>query len=445
MPESMCQITKFDKSEALQARAHVLIPSGAHVYAKGDDQFPLHAPGFIERGQGCHVWDADGNEFIEYGMGLRAVSLGHGYRSVAEAAYRQALLGINFTRPCPIEIECAEMLADLIPTAEMVKFAKNGSDVTTAAVKLARAFTGRDMVAICGDQPFFSVDDWFIGSTPLSAGVPKVIQDLTVKFQYNDLASLESLFRRYPGRIACVILEAETSVAPAPRFLQGLQELIRKNGAIFILDEMITGFRWHLRGAQTYYGLRPDLSTFGKAIANGFSLSALVGRRDLMERGGLSHSNARVFLLSTTHGAETTSLAAALETIRIYRQEGVIEHLYAQGGRLRTGIERAIASYHLEGHFAVLGKEPNLVYATRDENKKSSQAFRTLFLQETIKRGLLMPSLVVSFSHSDRDIDRTVDGIAEALGVYKKALEDGVGKYLVGRPVKPVYRRFSAE
>jgi glutamate-1-semialdehyde 2,1-aminomutase len=445
MPESICEITKFDKSKALQERARALIPGGAHVYAKGDDQFPVHAPGFIERGQGCHVWDVDGNEFIEFGMGLRAVSLGHGYKSVAEAAYRQALLGTNFTRSSPIEIECAEMLAALIPSAEMVKFAKNGSDVTTAAVKLARAFTGRDMVAICGDQPFFSVDDWFIGSTPLSAGIPKVTQDLTVKFQYNDLASLESLFRRYPSGIACVILEAETNVAPTPGFLEGLQELIRRNGSIFILDEMITGFRWHLGGAQTYYGLRPDLSTFGKAIANGFSLAALVGRRDLMERGGLSHPKDRVFLLSTTHGAETTSLAAALETIRIYRQEGVIEHLYAQGERLRKGIERAISSYHLEGHFAVLGKEPNLVYETRDENRKPSQAFRTLFLQETIKRGLLMPSLVVSFSHSDRDIDRTVDGIAEALGIYKKALEDGVDKYLVGRPVKPVYRRFNVE
>jgi len=445
MPESICQTTKFAKSEALQERARALIPGGAHVYAKGEDQFPLHAPGFIERGQGCHVWDVDGNEFIEYGMGLRAVSLGHGYRSVAEAAYRQALSGTNFTRPSPIEIECAEMLAGLIPSAEMVKFAKNGSDVTTAAVKLARAVTGRDMVAICGDHPFFSVDDWFIGSTPLSAGIPKVIQDLTVKFRYNDLASLEDLFLRYPQQIACVVLEAETAVPPAPGFLEGLQKLIRKYGAIFILDEMITGFRWNLGGAQTYYGLRPDLSTFGKALANGFALSALVGRRDVMERGGLQHSDQRVFLLSTTHGADTSSLAAGLETMRIYKQEGVVERLYAQGERLRKGIEQAIAAHQVQGHFAVLGKEPNLVYATYDEDKKPSQPFRTLFLQETIKRGFLMPSLVVSFSHADRDIDRTVEGVGEALGIYKKALEDGVGQYLIGRPVKPVYRRYNSD
>jgi glutamate-1-semialdehyde 2,1-aminomutase len=445
MPESVCRSKKFDKSEALQERARALIPGGAHVYAKGEDQFPLHAPGFIERGEGSHVWDADGNEFIEYGMGLRAVSLGHGYKSVAEAAHQQALLGLNFTRPSSIEIECAEMLAGLIPSAEMVKFSKNGSDVTTAAVKLARAFTGRDMVAVCGDQPFFSVDDWFIGSTPLSAGIPKVTQDLTVKFRYNDLASLEALFRQYPGKISCVILEAETTVTPAPGFLKGLQELIRKNGAIFILDEMITGFRWHLGGAQSFYGLKPDLSTFGKAIANGFALSALVGRRELMDLGGLSHSKERVFLLSTTHGAETHSLAAAIETMRIYEREHVIEYLHRQGERLRSGINRAIASHQLEGYFAVLGKEPNLVYATRDANKNPSQPFRTLFLQETIKRGLLIPSLVVSFSHSDEGINHTVAAIDEALGVYRKALEDGVDKYLVGRPVKPVYRRYNAE
>jgi glutamate-1-semialdehyde 2,1-aminomutase len=189
--------------------------------------------------------------------------------------------------------------------------------------------------------------------------------------------------------------------------------------------------------------LRPDLSTFGKAMANGFSVGALVGRRDLMERGGLHHDKERVFLLSTTHGAETQGLAAALATMCVYRKEGVIERLYRSGERLRKGIERAIASSHLGGHFAVLGKEPNLIYATRDENKKPSQAFRTLFLQETIKRGLLMPSLVVSFSHGDADIDRTIEGIAEALEVYRKALEEGVDKYLEGRPVKPVFRRFN--
>jgi glutamate-1-semialdehyde 2,1-aminomutase len=436
-------VMRFDKSKALREKAHGLIPGGAHVYAKGDDQYPVFAPGFIVRGEGCHVWDADGHEFIEYGMGLRSTVLGHAYRPVVEAACQQMLLGSNFTRPHPIEIECAETLASLIPSAEMVKFAKNGSDVTTAGVKLARAVTGRDMVAICGDHPFFSVDDWFIGSTAVSAGIPKAIQNLTVKFAYNDLRGLQALFDQYPDQIACVILEAETTVPPADDFLPGLQQVCREKGAIFILDEMITGFRWHLGGAQTYYGVRPDLSAFGKALANGFSVSALVGRADLMERGGLQHDKERVFLLSTTHGAETHSLAAAIATMHIYKRDRVIEHLYRQGERLRRGIEQAIESHRLKGYFAVLGKEPNLVYATRDENKHPSQSFRTLFLQETIKRGLLMPSLVVSFSHSDAEIERTIEGVGEALSVYKKALEDGVDKYLVGRSVKPVYRKFN--
>jgi len=433
----------FDKSDSLRDKAHSLIPGGAHTYAKGDDQYPERAPGFIVRGEGCRVWDADGNEFIEYGMGLRAVTLGHAYRPVVEAAYKQMLLGNNYTRPATLEVRCAEQLASLIHSAEMVKFAKNGSDATSAAVRLSRAYTGRDMVAICGDQPFFSVDDWFIGSTPMCAGIPKAVRDLTLKFRYNDSQSLRALFEQHPGKIACVILEAATSIEPKDGFLAAVHKLCQENGAVFILDEMITGFRWHLGGAQEYYGITPDLSTFGKGIANGFSLSALVGRRDIMERGGLNHEKERVFLLSLTHGAENHSLAAGMETMRIYRQEHVIERMYQQGTRLREGINRAIQQNRLEGYFEVLGKEPNLVYATRDAEKKPSQPFRTLFLQETIQRGLLMPSLVVSFSHTDADVDRTIEAIGESLRIYRKALEDGVEKYLVGRPVKPVFRKFN--
>jgi glutamate-1-semialdehyde 2,1-aminomutase len=434
---------KFDASTPLRERAHALIPGGAHTYAKGDDQYPVLSPGFIVRGDGSHVWDVDGNEFIEYGMGLRAVTLGHGYRPVVEAAYHQMQRGTNFTRPSPLEMECAEALKGLIDSAEMVKFAKDGSDTTTAAVKLARAYTGRDMVARCGDQPFFAVDDWFIGSTAMSAGIPQAIKDLTVQFRYNDIASLRAIFDRYPGKIACVILEAASTVEPKENFLFQLQQLCEREGAVFILDEMITGFRWDLGGAQKCYGLRPHLSTFGKAIANGFSLSALVGKKEIMELGGLGHEKERVFLLSTTHGAETHALAAAMATMRIYKQDSVVEHLYRQGQRLRAGIDQAISSLGLTGYFEVLGRSPNLVYATRDEAQKPSQAFRALFLQETIQRGLLMPSLVVSFSHGDVEIDRTIDGVAEALAVYRRALESGVDKYLVGRPVKPVFRKFN--
>jgi glutamate-1-semialdehyde 2,1-aminomutase len=427
----------------MRARAHAVIPGGAHTYAKGDDQYPLLAPGFLKRGKGCHTWDVDGNEFIEYGMGLRAVTLGHAYEPVVEAAHRQMLLGENYTRPATIELDCAEQFLSLIDGFEMVKFAKNGSDATTAAVKLARAYTGRDLVARCGDQPFFSVEDWFIGSTPMSAGIPKVVQDLTVQFRYNNIESLRSLFEQNPGRIACVILEAATSVEPEADFLHSVQALCRSEGAVFILDEMITGFRWHIAGAKRIYGISPDLSTFGKGMGNGFSVSALAGKRELMELGGLNHDRERVFLLSTTHGAENHSLAAAIEVMQIYRRENVVEFLYRQGERLRTGIDQMIASLKLGDYFQVLGRSPNLIYATRDQSKQPSQAFRALFLQETIQRGLIMPSLVVSFSHSDADIDRTIEAIGESLQVYRRALEDGVENFLVGRPVKPVFRKFN--
>src|SRR5580698_9261499 len=419
----------FSQSRARQQRAHRLIPGGAHTYAKGDDQYPEQAPAFIARGKGCHVWDLDGNEFIEYGMGLRSVTLGHAFEPVVQAAYSQMQLGVNFARPAGLEMDLAEATLDVIDGADMIKFAKNGSDVTTAAVKLARAYTGRDFIAICGDQPFFSTDDWFIGTTEMNAGVPRAISDMTLKFRYNDLKSLSQLFDRYPDRIACVLFEAEAMTPPAPGFLQQVKELCEQRGAILIFDEMITGFRWHLGGAQKFHGVTPHLSTFGKAMGNGFAIAALMGRREIMRLGGVDHDQARVFLLSTTHGAETHALAASLATIRIYREQSVVEFLWRQGERLRSGIDQVIARRHMAGHFELAGRPCNLLYRTQDEHGEASQAFRTLFLQELIRGGILAPSFVVSFSHSDEDIDRTIAVVEQALGVYAKAIENGVHRY----------------
>jgi glutamate-1-semialdehyde 2,1-aminomutase len=427
----------------LQRKAHWLIPGGSHTYAKGDDQFPVCAPPFIARGKGCHAWDLEGNEFIEYGMGLRAVTLGHAFEPVIDAANAAMRLGLNFTRPAPIEVECAEAFLDIIRGADMVKFAKNGSDVTTAAVKLARAFTGRDFVAICEDQPFFSTDDWFIGTLEMNAGIPEAITNLTLKFPYNDLPATEALFAAYPGRIACLILEAEAADLPAPGYLAGLKDLCERDGAILIFDEMITGFRWHLGGAQAFHGVTPHLATFGKAMGNGFAIGALAGQRDIMRLGGLDHDGPRVFLLSTTHGAETHALAASLATMHTYRTEPVVEHLWRQGARLRAHVQRSVQEYRLESYFELHGRPCNLIFATRDGDKQRSQPFRTLFMQELIRRGIIAPSFVVSYSHSDADIDRTAEAVHESLGVYAKALEHGVGKYLEGRPVKPVNRRFN--
>ncbi len=427
----------------MKQRSHKLIPGGAHTYAKGDDQYPEQAPAFIFRGKGSHVWDVDGNEFIEYGMGLRAVTLGHAYPSVVEAATRELQNGSNFTRPSPLELECAEQFLSLIENAEMVKFSKNGSDATSAAVRVSRAHTGRQMVAICAEHPFFSIDDWFIGTTEMNSGIPEAIRKLTVKFHYNDIDSLIELFYKYENQIACVILEPATWMEPENGFLENVQTVCRKNNAVLIFDEMITGFRWDNGGAQKVYGIVPDLSTFGKGIANGFSLSALAGRKELMDLGGILHERERVFLLSTTHGAETHSLAAAIETMNVYKNQNVIETLYRQGLRLMVRINRSISDLHLNEYFQIAGRPCNLIFITRDQSKNPSQSFRTLFLQEMIQRGIIAPSFVVSFSHTDEDIDRTIDAASESLRIYQKALEDGIEKYLNGRAVKPVNRRYN--
>lgn len=434
----------FPISADLQKRAHRIIPGGSHTYAKGDDQYPILAPGFIARGKGCHVWDVDGNEYIEYGMGNRAVGLGHAYPSVVRAAMEEMSRGCNFTRPSPLEVECAEQFLALIDTADMVKFCKNGSDATSAAVKLARAYTDRDMVAYCGDHPFFSVDDWFIGPTPMGAGVPDAINSLSVTFRYNDLESAKALFAQYSGRIACCILEAARTEDPRHDFLHELKRLCHANGALFILDEMITGFRWHKSGAQKVYDIVPDLSTFGKALGNGFSVSALAGRREYMRLGGLDHyDRPRVFLLSTTHGAETHALAATMATMKVYQEEPVIEWLTAAGDRLRAGLAQAIARRGLGDHVTLSGRSACLLYGTRGKDGQPSQAFRTLLLQETIRRGIIAPSLTVSYSHSDADIDRTIEAFDGALEIYARALDEGVETYLVGRPSQIVQRRLN--
>ncbi len=431
-------------SRLLQRRAHELIPGGAHTYAKGDDQYPQIAPPFIARGAGCRVWDTDGNEYIEYGMGNRAVGLGHAYASVINAARDQLDRGCNFTRPAALEVECAEQFLSLIRSADMVKFCKNGSDATSGAIKIARAYTGRDMIACCGDHPFFSTDDWFIGSTAMKAGVPETVRKLTVTFKYNDLSSLTALFDAHPGRIAAVILEAARTEEPRDGFLHKAREFCHSRGALFILDEMITGFRWDVGGAQRYYDIQPDLSSFGKALANGFSVSALAGRREFMRLGGLDHvDRPRVFLLSTTHGAETHALAAAIATMRVYQKEPVIEHLRRQGRRLKEEGDSIIRGHGLDEYVEIIGHPCCLLYATRDREKNLSQAMRTLLLQEMIRRGVLMPSLVVGYAHTDVDIERTLTAFDRALRVYKQALETDVSRFLVGRPSEPVMRAYN--
>jgi glutamate-1-semialdehyde 2,1-aminomutase len=433
-------VRNFAASNAHMSAVHPLIPGGAHTYAKGDDQYPADMAPVIERGAGCRVWDLDGNEYVEFGSGLRSTTLGHGFEPVVTAVQSQLARGISFVRPHRIELEAAERLIDLIPSAEMVKFGINGSDATTAAVRLARAFTGRDMVAVCRQHPFFSTDDWFIVTTAMSAGIPKETERLTVQFSYNDLDDLTRLFEAYPGQIAAVMLEAETVEPPAPGYFAGLRSLCDRYGALLILDEIITGFRWHERGAQFIYGIAPDLCVFGKGMANGFPLSALAGRREVMRLGGFVDDVDRVFLLSQTTGAQPWALAAMMAVVDTYQRERTADQLQRVGGELRRGIEEVVAGAGLSSHFQLRGRDCNLVYVARDSQGQPSQAFRTLVLQEFLERGILAPSFVVSAAHDRASISRAVDAVTGLMPVYRRALEEGIEGSLRGRPVRPAIR-----
>lgn len=430
-------------STARQARLHELVPGGAHTYARGSDQYPDGMAPVLTHGLGARVWDADGHEYVEYGMGLRSVTLGHAYAPVVDAVTAAISRGSSFSRPTELELAAAERFLALVPTADMVKFAKNGSDTTTAAVRLARAATGRHKVAI-SDQPFFSVDDWFIGTTEMSAGTDRHARPLTVGFAYNDLESVE---RALAGDdVACVFLEAATgSAEPAPGFLEGVRAACDRHGTLMVLDEMITGFRWSPHGAQHVYGVTPDLSCWGKAMGNGFAVAALAGRRDVMELGGLNTDDDRVFLLSTTHGAETTGLAAFLAVADAYTSGDPVGDMERAGSALAEGVRAAAEASGVAEQVTVSGRPSCLVFGTRGPDGVPSQAWRTLFLQELLTRGVLGQSFVTSAAHDEADVAHTVAAVAEVCGVYRQALDTGsVEGFLRGRPVAPALRRTAA-
>ena len=435
---------KVEKNKFCGDRANRLIPGGAHTYSKGDDQFPSNAPRIIDRGLGCKLWDVDNNEFIDMTMSLGTTVLGHAYEPVLAAVRKELDRGVNFCRPSVIEGELAELICDLIPSAEMVKFGKNGSDAVTAAVKLARAYTGRKYVARCTADPFNAIHDWFIGSTDVSRGVPMEVQSLTLKFHYNDLASCQQLFDKYPNEIACLILEPVSFIPPEGDFLQRLKELCEENGALLIFDEVVSGFRFALGGVQEMMGVIPHLSAFGKAMANGFSASALVGQKEFMRLGGIEHDQERVFLLSTTYGGETHCLAAAIACINEIRNKDAIAHFWKTGQAMMDGVNRIAVEVGAEKYVSTSGYGCKPGFAFRDEKGEVSSVARTLFLQETIAKGLLMPYMVPSLAHTPEVIEFALSAIRHALLVIKDAAEGpGLVAALNGPSVKPVFRKFN--
>lgn len=444
-------ISNYFESEKYRKIIHKLIPGGAHTYSKGDDQFPDMAPAAIKYGKGAFVWDLDENKFLDCSMGLTSVSLGHAYESVILNVKKELELGVNFQRPSILEKEMAEKFLSIVPQHDMVKFAKNGSIVTTAAVKLARAFTGRTLVAFPGDHPFYSYDDWFIGKTSCNKGVPNEISELSVTFKSCNLDSLKELFAKYPGQIACVIMEPEKNLCgngcsckiSVKQYLKEAIDLAHENGALFILDEMVTGFKTSFPGSISKFDLKPDMATWGKGIANGFSFCALTGKREIMELGGITEvGNEKVFLISTTHGGETHTMAAAIATINEFKNNDIIKHNHNIGKYLIKLCQEIISSNNLEPYITISSSEWMPLFIFKDENLQISSEFRTLALQEMIKRGILFQGIFTPcYSHTKEDVEYFATAFEETVLVYKMALEQGYKNFLIGNPIKPVFRK----
>ena len=441
---SMDKITNFENSRKFSARIHDLIPGGSHTYSKGDDQFPFNAPAAILRGKGARVWDIDGNEFIDCSMGLTSVCIGHGYEPVAQAVAETAFEGTNFQRPAALELEAAELFLDTVKSGDMVKFAKNGSTVTTAAVKLARAYTGRNRVALAREHNFFSYDDWFIATTPCDRGIPGEVREMTALFSYNDYASVEALLNEDGHDIACLIMEPVKFDPPVDNFLQRVAELCRRRSVVLVLDEMVSGFKWRLEGAQRYFEVEPDLATWGKGMANGFSACALTGRSEIMELGGIRREGEdKLFLISSTHGAESTGLAAMIATIEAFKQHDMINSNWQRGQLIRSRMQDTIERQGLEAHLRLLGYDCLFALGCLDQAGRADDAFRTLMMQEMIARGVLFQGLVyTTWSHQQPEIDHFCEAFAESCEVYSRAIDAGsTDDLLVGRPAKQVFRR----
>jgi glutamate-1-semialdehyde aminotransferase len=419
------------QSDRLYARATGLIPAYTQVLAKGPTQYVQGvAPKYLRSGQGTHVWDVDGNKYIDFNMGVGPISLGYGYKSIDEAIKHQLKDGITFSLMHPLEVEVAELIRDLIPNAESVRYSKTGAEVTSAAVRLARAYTGRDKVLCCG---YHGWHDWYIGITARYHGVPSVVQELVHTFAYNDLDSVASVLSQ---DVACVILEPMVFEMPRPGFLEALKALCAENGTLLIFDEMWTGFRLALGGAQAFFGVTPDLACYSKAIANGMPLAVLTGRQDVM---ALLEEDVFFF---TTFGGETLSLAAAQATLHELRKHDVPTYLARQGHKLQTGYNRLAAELGIDHYTSCIG-HPARTLVTFEATEGDPLLLKSLLQQELIIRGILWSGFHnMCFAHTDQDIETMLQAYGEVLPILKQAVaENRVSEFLRGRPVQPVFRK----
>ena len=404
----------YKKSEQLLDRALKSIPLASQTFSKSLTQYPRGvSPFFIEKGKGAKVWDVDGNEYIDFVNSLAAVTLGYCDKNVDEAVQKQMQNGVTFSLPHCLEMEVAEKLIDIIPCAEKVRFAKNGTDATSASIRIARAHTGKEHIAVCG---YHGWQDWYIGSTTRDLGVPKAVKELTHKFEYNNIESLEKIFQEQ--ELACVIMEPMNVEYPQDNFLEKVKALVHKNNALLIFDETITGFRYSLGGAQALFDVIPDLATFGKGMANGYPLSAVVGSNEIMQK-------MEDIFFSGTFGGETLSLSAANAVIDKYKNHDITGHFLEIGGYLIKQLQLLLDKKDLNDTFVIAGHPSWNFLQIKQQERYTTFEIKTLFLQEVFKRGILtLGSHNISFSHTKEDIDKLMSVYAKVLPMVKRHIDN---------------------
>lgn len=425
------QYPDITESNKFYARATGLVPAYSQTIAKGPTQYVNGvAPKYLSRGKGSHVWDVDGNEYIDYNMGVGPISLGYRYKKVDKAIRRQLKDGITFSLVHPLEVEVAELLRDVVPNAESSRYSKTGADVTSAAVRLSRAFTGRDKVLCCG---YHGWHDWYVSVTARPRGVPQAVRDLVQTFTYNDIDSLAAAL---DDDTACVIMEPMIFEMPENDFLSQVKDLCEKNGSLLIFDEMWTGFRFALGGAQEYFGVKPDLACYSKAIANGMPIAVLTGRQDVTEL-----LDEQVFFFST-FGGEALSLAAVVATVNELRDKDVPAYLAMQGAKLQDGYHQLAQDLGIDHYTKCIG-HPARTLVVFDASAGDPLLLKSLVQQELIRRGILWSGFHnMCFRHTDEDVDYTLGAYREVLPLLKAAVDGGtVAEQLRGDPVQPVFRK----
>ena len=424
---------RYDQSTKFHEYVETIIPGASQTFSKSSTQYPLGiSPLFAVKGKGAYIWDLDNNRYLDLVNSLASITLGYQNRFVNRAVRNQLKRGSILSLPGLLEAEVAEQIIELVPSAEQVRFGKNGTDATSAAIRLARAYTGRDDIAVCG---YHGWQDWYIGSTSRNKGVPQSVSSHTHTFKYNDLESLNEINAACPKGLAAVILEPMHTDWPKPGWLESIRHFCDQNGAILVFDETITGFRFKAGGAQEEFDVLPDLTTLGKGIANGFPLSAITGKRELMQE-------MNEIFYSGTFGGDLISLAAAKAVLGLHQQVDIAGKLGQIGNDLANNVNRIIDNVGLEDCLSLSGHPTWKILKWQDHEAASSAEIKTLFLQEMFKKGvLILSSHNVSLSMNPRKISQISQAYAEVLNLIATALNKGTVKSLLeAPPLVPLFR-----